>query len=388
MTAPDTTDAARAAALRGFLRTMAANWSGLGWDGRGFHERLTPALGPAGAAHRRLHLCARQLYVLCRAPALLGVEVPAALPPTVFATLAERFRDPVHGGFFSTLDLEGAPLDRRKDLYGHAFVLFGAAAYHAATGDAAALALAHETYDALVRHLAVPGGWFASMAAEDWREPDTALAQNPNMHLLEACLALEATDADPAWAARADRLVALFHSRLYDPAARQLGEFYDRAGLPDLAAGHVVEPGHQFEWSWLLHAHAIRRGRPPDDAAGALIDQAAVSGIDREQDGIWDRIGRAGAVIAETKRIWPVCEAIKAYAARWRRAARPDDLAAFRHWVDFLLAQYLRDGGRWHEILNRDLTPLLSEMPGTTPYHLLMMAEEALPVLEGSVQQG
>jgi mannose/cellobiose epimerase-like protein (N-acyl-D-glucosamine 2-epimerase family) len=58
-----------------------------------------------------------------------------------------------------------------------------------------------------------------------------------------------------------------------------------------------------------------------------------------------------------------------------------------RRWIDFLLAHYLRPNGCWHEILNGDLTPHLSEMPGTTPYHLLMMAEEALPLLEGSAQQ-
>ena len=33
------------------------------------------------------------------------------------------------------------------------------------------------------------------------------------------------------------------------------------------------------------------------------------------------------------------------------------------------------------EHLARDLTPLLSDMPGTTPYHLLMMGEEVLPSL-------
>jgi len=383
-------DAARAASLRGFLVAMVGNWTGPGWDAArlGFHERLTPELMPAGDAPRRLHLCARQLYVLCRAPALVGATVPPGRAETVFQTLTERFQDPVHGGFFFTLDRDGAPLDRRKDLYGHAFVLFALAAYYATSGDPAALSLARATDALLQRHLAVPGGWFAAAAAEDWSAPDTALAQNPNMHLLEACLALAAVAPDPAWTDGADRLVGLFQRHLYDPHSRMLGEFFDEAGSPHPATGHIVEPGHQFEWFWLLHAYAERRGTVPLGIANHLIEQGAALGLDLDRGGIWDRIDRDGRIVAETKRIWPVCELIKAYAARWRQHGHVADRAALRHWVDFLLQHYLRPDGRWHEMLNRDLTPLLSEMPGTTPYHLLMMAEEVLPVLEAPAEQG
>ena len=379
-----TDEAARAAELRGFLRAMVANWTSPGWDSarQGFHERLTPALQPApGFGYRRLHLCARQLYVLSRAPALLAAAVPAGLTETVFRTLADRFRDRRQGGFFQSLDLDGAPLDRHKDLYGHAFVLFGLAAYHAASKDPAALALARQSLDEIRRHLAVPGGWFAASAAEDWSDRDAALSQNPNMHLLEACLALEAIDSAPAWRETADALVDLCHRHLYDSAGQALGEFYDEAGQPHPETGHWVEPGHQFEWAWLLYAHAERRGTAPPAAADALITQGARRGTDPATGGLWDRIDRAGGIVAETKRIWPVCEAIKAYAIRWRRRGDSADRAAMIRWLDFLKAYYLRDGGRWHEHLNRDLTPLLSDMPGTTPYHLLMMAEEALPAL-------
>ena len=371
------------AELRSFFITMVENWTGPGWDPTrlGFHERLTPTLQPVpGFGYRRLHLCARQLYVLSRAPALLGTA-PSARTEQVFRLLAERFHDDRHGGFFLSLDLDGAPLDRRKDLYGHAFVLFGLAAYHAASGDPAALTLARQSLAEIRQHLAMPGGWFAAIATEDWTECDAALSQNPHMHLLEACLALEAVDADPAWCQTADALVDLFHRHLYDPAGQALGEFYDEAGRPHPETGHWVEPGHQFEWAWLLYAHAERRGTTPPDAADALIAQGARRGTDPLEGGLFDRIDRAGGIVAETKRIWPVCEAIKAYAIRWRRRSDPADRTAMLHWLGLLATHYLREGGRWHEHLNRDLTPLLSDMPGTTPYHLLMMGEEVLPSL-------
>jgi mannose/cellobiose epimerase-like protein (N-acyl-D-glucosamine 2-epimerase family) len=383
-------DRARAAGLRGFIQDMVGNWAGPGWDAerQGFHEQLTLQLEPAGPAHRRLHLTARLLFVLSCAPAIAGASVPAGTIDAVFRLLAERFRDRDHGGFCFTLDLDGNPLDRRKDLYGHAFVLFALAAYGSVSGDAAAWALARDAHAVLERHLRMDGGWFAAGAAADWSGCDAALVQNPNMHLLEAYLALEAADPTGGWAVQADRLVAVFHDHLYDPSQFVLGEFYDAAGAPHPETGDQVEPGHQFEWSWLLHAHAAARGIAPPAASGALIDRAQAIGVDPVHGGIWDRISRDGAVLAQTKRIWPVCEAIKAYAARRRVTGAAADLARMRDWLDFLGDRYLRPAGCWTETLERDLTPAPGHMPGTTPYHLLMMAAEALPLLSGSVEEG
>jgi mannose-6-phosphate isomerase len=382
-------DRARAARLRGFVQAMVGNWTGPGWDAgkQGFHEQLTLDLKPAGPAHRRLHLTARLLFVLSCAPRVASASVPAGMIETVFRLLAERFHDADQGGFCATLDLDGNKLDRRKDLYGHAFVLFALAAYGAVSGDPTAWVVARDTQAALERHLRTAGGWFAAGAAADWSGRDEALAQNPNMHLLEAYLALEAADPGGGWAAQADLLVAVFHDHLYDPAQSVLGEFYDAGGNPHPQTGGQVEPGHQFEWSWLLHAHAAARGVAPPAAAGALIDRAQATGVDPERGGIWDRISRGGAVLAQTKRIWPVCEAVKAHAARWRVTGTADDLAMMREWLDFLFRRYLRPAGCWIETLERDLAPAPGHMPGTTPYHLLMMAAEVLPILSGSVEQ-
>jgi mannose/cellobiose epimerase-like protein (N-acyl-D-glucosamine 2-epimerase family) len=386
-----TDDAGRAASLRDFLRATVRNWTGPGWDAarQGFHERLTAELTPApGFAHRRLHLCARQLYVLARAPAVVGAEVPAGLTQAVFETLVRRFRDPVHGGFFARLDLDGAPLDRRKDLYGLAFVLFGLAAYRAATGDDTARDVARQTLQEIQQHMAVAGGWFAAITDEDWAGGEPALVQNPHMHLFEACLAQEHVDADPRWREAADALRRLFDRHLYDKALKMLGEFFDDSGNPPPDHDYVVEPGHQFEWAWLLFAHAARRGTAPPAAAGDLIDTAVAFGTDPEHGGIWDRMNAAGEILDENKRIWPVCEAIKAHAARWRAFGQEADRTALRSWLDFLQRHYLLRDGRWHEHLTRERQPFPGVgMPGTTPYHLLMMAEEALPVLEGSAQQ-
>jgi hypothetical protein len=73
--------------------------------------------------------CARQLYLFS---SLIGVvdnaEVRAA---ALFRSLQRHFHDAEHGGWFYSIDPQGKPLDQRKDLYTHAFILFACAHYWA-----------------------------------------------------------------------------------------------------------------------------------------------------------------------------------------------------------------------------------------------------------------
>jgi mannose/cellobiose epimerase-like protein (N-acyl-D-glucosamine 2-epimerase family) len=379
-------DAARAAMLRRQVAALLENWAEAGWDRErsGFHEKLDAALRPVPGGRRRLLTCARQLYLWSRGPAIAGLPPRRDLADAAYHYLRDRFRDRRHGGFWFSVDLDGQPLDRRKDLYGHAFVLFALAHYHACFGDPAALELARETDDMLRRHLVLPQGWLAASAEADWRQPETALAQNPHMHLFEAYLALGDVDRDPRWRQGTDEMVALFTARLFDAGPGVLGEFYDQRGVPHPETGGIVEPGHHFEWSWLLQIDAEQRSARPNPAAERLFDWAIRFGVDAERGGIYDRLDRSGGVLLDTKRIWPLCEGIKAYAARWRCSGAPAMRDGMVRWLDFLAAHYLRPDGKWLESLDRDLGPALTDMPGTTPYHLLMTIAEILPILEAS----
>ena len=51
----------------------------------------------------------------------------------------------------------------------------------------------------------------------------------------------------------AGRIVELFFSVLFDECNGCVGEFFDDDWGADAAQGQNVEPGHSFEWVWLLH---------------------------------------------------------------------------------------------------------------------------------------
>jgi mannose-6-phosphate isomerase len=342
----------------------------------GFFEQLDVAHQPVPLGTKRLMVQCRQLYVLSHAT-LLGDASGRDAAERGYDFLCRAYRDTARGGWFFRATDAGEPADRRKDLYAHAFLIFALAWLHRAFAVPDARALADATIDVLRERMAAPNGGFWDMADEAW-SPDTSLhRQNPHMHLLEAVLAWHAATGDAAWLGAAGELVQLFADRFYDPATATLGEFFDTGWRPDPQHGHIIEPGHHFEWAWLLHQWR-RQGNDTsqDAAADALYAMAMRHGFDPVHGGIHDQIDRTGAPLATTRRIWPVTEAIKAHVARIAagQPVPPDQPAAL---VRHLFANFLRPAQRgWVETTTREGTPAQTTLPGSTPYHIFLAAAE------------
>jgi N-acylglucosamine 2-epimerase/mannose-6-phosphate isomerase len=101
--------------------------------------------------------------------------------------------------------------------------------------------------------------------------------QNPHMHLLEACLVCHESFQAEENLRLAGELVELF-SRRFLMAQRQ-GRFFDANWC---RTSQMVEPGHQFEWAWIL----VRCQRVADadtrSAAEALMWSAEQYRVDSQ----------------------------------------------------------------------------------------------------------
>jgi mannose-6-phosphate isomerase len=346
----------------------------------GFHEQLDAAGHPVPIGTKRLMVQCRQLYVLSQA-ALLGDPTGCAIAERGYTFLRAHYHDKRQSGWFFRAAATGEPIDRSKDLYGHAFVLFALAHLHRAFAAPDAIELATATMDALHTRMAAPGGGFWDKTTEDWA-PDTALRrQNPHMHLLEAMLALFEATGQTRWLDEAAALVTLFGERFFDPATATLGEFFNADWTPHPDTGHIVEPGHHFEWVWLLHRYANLSGRPVEPAADALFTMAMRHGFDADNGHIHDQLDRNGAPLLRTRRIWTMTEAIKAQTAHIE-AGLPQAASHLDRLSHHLLDRFLRPAQLgWIETMTPDGTPTQTNLPGSTPYHLVMAAAEIRRVL-------
>ena len=343
-----------------------------------FAESLTTSLDELPAEFTRVRVQARQTYVFSEAWRLgWKRETSARLVNAGVATLAGRALN-AQGLAGRTLSTNSGHLvDETSDLYDTAFTLFSLAEAARGPGPAeAALAAANGILANLERAARDPvnGGYAETLPRPAQRE------QNPHMHLLEACLALNAVQPGGGHMLRAQELVGLFESKLTAGENGLLGELFapDWSPLPGEPA-RIVEPGHQFEWVWLLHAYARQRGEPVSAAAERLYTFALTT-LDAEGRTILSA-ARGGAPVDASRRAWSQSEALKAHLAMLE--ARRDDrfAAAACRSFDILMDEHLTEDGGWIEHIGADGAILSNMTPASSGYHVVFAFAELIRVM-------
>jgi mannose/cellobiose epimerase-like protein (N-acyl-D-glucosamine 2-epimerase family) len=274
----------------------------------GFFEKIDMTGVPV-AAPRRARVQPRQIYAYAVAGEL-GWDGPwrQAVEHGLDYYIAHYLRP---DGFIRTLvDGDGAPLDDRVDLYDQAFGLFALAEVHRVMPERAeVVGLATALRAALYARLKHPVAGF-----EETRPRSLPLLANPHMHLFEACLAWVEAGGDAGWRALADEIADLALSRFIDPVSGGVREYYDGDWAPaEGIAGRIIEPGHQFEWAWLLLRWSRLAGRPDAlDAALRLIAIGDGPGVDPARGVAIFALLDDMSVHDDIARLWAQTERIKA----------------------------------------------------------------------------
>lgn len=352
-------------------------WAGPGFDAATgtFVERLHLDGRPDEAASRRLIVQCRQVYVYAQA-ALLGWYPGLPLVRNALTAMRALYHRPDGrpGWVFSTR-LDGGVADDRRDAYTHAFVLFALAWCYRSTGDPALIVLADETITDMDRHLSDG----VALRTDDRLDTGIRL-QNPQMHLFEAYLELAAATKASRFLDRAARLHTLFTAKLLDRGECCLPEVFDSAWRAVAKPSQRWEPGHHFEWIWLLARYGAQAGVVVDAEIDVLLPRAANEG-QNAWGGVIDMVAVPSGARSTTMRVWPQCESIKAAAAlaerdpathaiQAARAAR--SLAVLRN---MFLAPALEGG--WIDRVDADGRSLSRDIPASTLYHLVFAVAEA-----------
>jgi mannose/cellobiose epimerase-like protein (N-acyl-D-glucosamine 2-epimerase family) len=344
-------------------------WSTAGFDAPSgqFVEQLAPSGEPVVDLPRRTLVQARQIYVFSRA-GLMGWNGPwRAVVTAAAGVLMARGRS-VAGDWIYSFDASGGQLDSRRDLYTQAFVIFGLAHAAMALERPDLLAAASETRERLDHHWRAPTGGF--LEGELY---SGVRRQNPHMHLFEAAMALQA--AGGADGGLADELADLFKARFLTEGG--LVEYYDGNLVPLTdERGRITEPGHMFEWAWLIGRWAEINGTGEAAVIDQLLDGArrGVTAEGYAQDEIWSD----GSVRVASARLWPQCERLKAVLAKLERTGEAAEvLAAWSALNSYLAAA---PAGSWRDRRAADGRQNPGPAPASSGYHLVSALEELIRI--------
>jgi mannose/cellobiose epimerase-like protein (N-acyl-D-glucosamine 2-epimerase family) len=349
-------------------------WWTRGYDraAKCFHEKLSmnaePEPGP-----RRVRVQARQTAVYAIA-GRAGWDGPwrEAVEAGVTVLLGQA-RHP-EGGVRHLLSDKGAPLDSRRDLYDLAFAIFGLAHAGRALGRPALIGAAEAHLDWLEQAWTRPEGGFA----EGDVAPTPPRRQNPHMHLFEAVLALCEVTRSAEHLARAERLFALFTTRLYDAGCGALPEFFTDDWRPAPGdAGRRAEAGHHFEWSWLLQRYSALTQTPLHSAAIRLCAHAEKHGVDTQRGVAIDEMWIDGTMKLESARLWPQTERLKANAGLFTLTSDLRAAAAAAEAFDTLMRYFETPiRGLWRDRMQPDGRFIDQAAPASSFYHIMVALDD------------
>lgn len=285
-------------------------------------------------------------------------------------------------GFYGALaDADGTLLDASFDLYNQAFAFLAFAYLAQVFPDRKPEMIARsnalrEKIEAYCKH---PTAGF-----EEDNPSRLPLCSNPHMHLFEACLASEEVEGfdTVAWTNLADEIATLCMEKFIDPETGALREFFDHDWSPMPGEkGRIVEPGHQFEWAWLLLRWAERRGNA--DAlvkARRLFEIGEQYGIAQPREVAVMTLFDDFSVADPIARLWPQTEWLKS-AIRFAALTQGEERERYLRSavraataLDRFLDTPVR--GLWRDKQKADGSFVDEPAPASTFYHILCATYE------------
>jgi mannose-6-phosphate isomerase len=190
-------------------------------------------------------------------------------------------------------------------------------------------------------------------------------------------MALYSATKENVFLARATDIFKLFETVFFDVENGVLREFFNQDWSAGKNNGGPIEPGHMFEWVWLLRNYQVLSGVGVNHYADVLYAKAMEYGYCKDTGLICDSVDLKKPNKTPTFRTWPQTEFIKASIAQ-ARAGKRGMLSNVSAAIDNMFNMYFdvpSDGG-WVDCLDANGQPKDTLMPTSTFYHIISAAAE------------
>lgn len=357
-----------------------SDWIARVQDGQaGVFDALDADGNPDITAGKSLLAQARTLFTLSHAALLSNDPVLISAARQQVAFLA-RFRKA--RGLYRCMALrDGSPTGQATDeaarSYDHTFIILGLVTWNRVSPSDETATLIDDCWEALQSQLTDSD---TGLLRNDDIGANTTPAQNPHMHLYEACLQANRMTGDAVWLSRAADLRALGLRHFMDQDSGSITEFLTPKLQPLSGAdGLRREIGHQCEWAWLLREEAELAADPDlGIPATRLMEFANRYGFANDgplKVAAFDAVSANGDVTENSFLLWPQTEAIKILAIDHMAG----DLQAGDRACELMCLMFERwfaDRPMFVNQLDADGNPIWSQALTRLMYHLVLAMTE------------
>ncbi len=358
-----------------FLQKALITWGSAGYDKKhgGYVEALSFSGKPQYNLDKRFRIHPRNIFSHS-AGTVWGYSDTLSVAKAGALFMMEKCWMP-RGGFVSLTTRDGSHKDKHIRTYEHAFVLLGFGWLYYATKDDIYKKWLYKVWGLFETIFAHSDGGFVTSIPDD----GSPRQQNPHMHIFEALLNLYELFGDKHWIIAAEKIYGLFRKHMCTYEENIIREFFKDNWMPDEQKGELVDPGHHYEWIWLLCKYERLTGKTVDVISNlytfALLGTSPVTGLG------YDECYFDGRIYRDTHRLWVQTEKLKAHLALRERAT---DLSRKEKHLDLaeetlkkIFSYYfITDKGVWYDQVDEHYNNISKNAPASTLYHVLIALHE------------
>jgi mannobiose 2-epimerase len=325
----------------------------------GFAGKINHANEIIPGAPKGVVLNARILWTFAAAHSFTNDKNDAAVAQRAYDYLNQYFFDTTYGGVYWSVAANGSPLDRKKQVYGISFVIYGLAEYYKLHPQEELLQKAQELYRLLIKHAydAEQGGFIEALA-EDWskmqdyrlsdKDSNTPKSMNTMLHVMEAFTNLYRIWPDKELEQQLASLIEIFCTKIIHPVTGHLQLFFSENWT---AQGHEVSFGHDIEAAWLLQEAAEVLGNEEllslAKQKAIHLSTAAAKGID-DDGALWNESDDTYTHWSCEKHWWPQAEAMVGFFNAWQLTGEDVWLQRSLNAWEFVKSKLKDPAGEWY----------------------------------------
>jgi mannobiose 2-epimerase len=228
----------------------------------GFYGLVNDKNIPDTNADKAIVINSRILWTFSAAHQLFPNPEYPDIAKRAFDYISKYFIDEKYGGVYWSVASDGTPKQTKKQLYGHAFAIYGITEYFKITNDKGVLKTAVDIFKQVVNHAydADKGGYIEAFE-RDWSNTDDYIlsktpdskSMNTHLHLLEAFTNLYRVWKDESSKLHLKHSIEIMLSHIIDPKINSMTLFFTKDWERKTA---IISYGHDIEASWLLYEAA------------------------------------------------------------------------------------------------------------------------------------